>query len=322
MKKADPLPLDKVRLVKLKNRRSKVNVDMLSRVCPPGAYFRTWFHSLPNVLAAKDLRIVVDRIADATLNGREVILAMGAHPIKVGLNPVIIELVRRGVITGIAMNGAGIIHDVEIAMVGQTSEDVEKELEDGSFGMVDETGKFINNAIKLGAGQGIGLGETVGRRLKESNFQYKDLSIIFQAYTHGVPLTVHVAIGTDIIHCHPDMDGSAVGQCSHLDFRVFAGMISRLDGGVFINLGSAVILPEVFLKALSLSRNLGYNVKRFTAVNMDFIRHYRPMTNVVKRPTAHGGEGFTLIGHHEIMFPLLVMGIIERMSEKQETEGV
>ncbi len=321
MKKSEPLSFKEARLVRLKERKSKIKVDMMAGVCVPGVDFKSWFGSLPDVLAVKDLRTVVDRISDAVIHQRQVILGMGAHPIKVGLSPIIIELLGRGIITGISMNGAGIIHDTEMAMAGHTSEDVEKELEDGSFGMVEDTGSFLNNAIKRGAEQGLGLGEAVGRAISDGDFPYKHISILAQAYEKGVPVTVHVAIGTDIIHCHPSSDGSSIGKCSHLDFRIFAGLISSLEGGVFINLGSAVIIPEVFLKALSISRNLGYNIKNFTTVNMDFIKHYRPMMNVIKRPTSGGGDGFALVGHHEIMFPLLAMAVIERLKEKDTRKG-
>jgi hypothetical protein len=241
---------------------------------------------------------------------------MGAHAVKVGLNPVIIDLMKRGIVTGLAMNGAGIIHDAELAMVGHTSEDVAAHLGEGTFGMAEETGKFLNAAIKWGAEEGVGLGRAVGASLVKEGFTFNHYSLLARAFELEIPLTVHVAIGTDIIHFHPSVDGAAIGKTSHMDFRLFAGMVSGLENGVFINLGSAVIMPEVFLKALSLVRNLGHPLKKLTTVNMDFNRHYRPMTNVVQRPTLEGGEGYALVGHHEIMFPLLAAAVIDGIKEK------
>ena len=254
---------------------------------------------------------MVNSIIRAVQSKRLVILGMGAHPIKVGLNPLILDLLDRGVISALAMNGAGIIHDTELAMAGHTSEDVAVQIEDGKFGMAEETGRFLNEAIAEGAKKGYGLGRAVGAGLVQKDCPYSRYSLLVRAFNLDIPVTVHVAIGTDTIHFHPSVEGASIGQTSHMDFRIFAKLVSDLEGGVFINLGSAVILPEVFLKALSLVRNLGYEVKDFTAVNMDFIRHYRPMTNVVHRPTLHGGNGYSIVGHHEIMFPLLAAAVIE-----------
>ena len=272
-----------------------------------------WFERLPDILAGSDFKKLVNRLTMAAKDKKTIILSMGAHTIKIGLSPVILDLMERGIITGLAMNGAGIIHDLEVAMVGATSEYVDSELPHGKFGMAKETGEFLNMAIREGAKKGDGLGYCVGKSVLEASFPYNKFSLLAGAARMDVPLTVHVAIGTDIIHFHPAVDGSAIGKTSHLDFRIFATLVSHLEGGVYINLGSAVILPEVFLKALTLVRNLGFNVKRFTTVDMDFIRHYRPMNNVVKRPTLEGGEGFSLTGHNEIMFPLLVAAMIESL---------
>jgi len=269
------------------------------------------------VLAARDLREVVQSIVRARKNGRPVILGMGAHPIKVGLSPIIINLMSRGVITGIALNGAGIIHDFELAYAGKTSEIVEDVISDGSFGMTKETAEFLNAAIRKGFDEGIGLGEAVGREIVSSSFPHKDLSILASGVRLDVPVTVHVAVGTDVIHMHPQADGAAIGACSLRDFRIFARLISELEGGVYINLGSAVILPEVFLKAVSLVRNLGYTLDRFTTLNMDFKSHYRPQVNVVNRPPGTGGKGYNIIGHHEIMFPLLAALVIEKLEREQ-----
>jgi hypothetical protein len=238
---------------------------------------------------------------------------MGAHVIKVGLGPVLLDLMERGIISGIAMNGAGIIHDLEVAMVGATSEDVDKELHQGLFGMARETGEFLNKAIREGARKGNGLGYSVGKSMLDEGFPYNNYSILAGAARMGIPVTVHVAIGTDIIHVHPTVDGASIGKASHLDFRIFASLVSQLEGGVYINLGSAVILPEVFLKAFTLVKNLGFTLRHFTTVDMDFMRQYRPLTNVVKRPTSEGGEGFSLTGHHEIMIPLLAAALIQNL---------
>jgi hypothetical protein len=253
--------------------------------------------------------------AKARRDGRQVLIGMGAHPIKVGLNPVLIDLMRRGLITGLAVNGAGIVHDAEIAMVGRTSEDVEEVLGCGRFGMARETGEFLNAAISWGADQGLGLGEAVGRRLLAVDFPHKDLSLLAAAAELQLPLTVHVAVGTDIIHLHPSVDPEALGATTHRDFRLFAALVSELSEGVYLNLGSAVIMPEVFLKALTLARNLGHQVEPLTTVNLDFIQHYRPLTNVVRRPTHGTGRGYALTGHHELLLPLLAAMVIEEMED-------
>jgi hypothetical protein len=261
------------------------------------------------------LREVAAAWVTARRGGRQVLLGLGAHPIKVGLNPILIDLMRRNLITGLALNGAGIVHDAEIAMVGRTSEDVDQVLGCGRFGMARETAEFINAAIAWGAGQGLGLGEAVGRRLLESDFPFKDLSLLAVAADLSLPLTVHVAVGTDIIHLHPSVNPEALGATTHLDFRLFAALVSQLSEGVYLNLGSAVIMPEVFLKAVTLARNLGHAVAPLTTVNLDFVQHYRPLTNVVRRPTAEAGRGYALTGHHELLLPLLAALVIEEMEE-------
>ncbi|NVM56752.1 MAG: hypothetical protein HWN51_01340, partial [Desulfobacterales bacterium] len=226
---------------------------------------------------------------------------------------VVVDMMERGVFTAIAMNGAGIIHDVELAMIGKTSEDVLEGLEHGAFGMAKDSADFLNRAITKAGKEGLGLGEAVGRAIIEENLPFGKESILATALRLQIPATVHVAIGTDILHIHHGFDPEAAGKASHLDFRLFASVVATLEDGVYMNVGSAVILPEVFLKALTLVRNMGYKVDRFTAVNMDFIQHYRATTNVVNRPTSKGGKGYTLIGHHEIMFPLLAAAVIERI---------
>jgi hypothetical protein len=316
MTKWDPISLDGIRTYPLKERASKIGIDNFGKPWVSGGYMLDWINALPRVLAGQDFRKIAEKIVSAVKSKKIVILAMGAHPIKVGLNPVIIDLMERGVISGLAMNGAGIIHDAELAMAGHTSEDVAAGIKDGEFGMAEETGVFLNAAISEGAEKGMGLGRAVGAMLIRENFPYNRFSLLARAFDLDIPVTVHVAIGTDIIHFHPTVDGASIGKTSHLDFRIFAGLVSRMEGGVFINLGSAVIMPEVFLKALTLARNLGHNVKDITTINMDFIKGYRPMTNVVQRPTLDGGEGYSLFGHHEIMFPLLAAAVIEGMEER------
>ncbi|MBL7175678.1 MAG: hypothetical protein ISS66_07605 [Desulfobacteraceae bacterium] len=316
MTNVNPISLDRVKSYPLRERKSKVTIDDFGKPWRFGGNMGLWIKSLPKILAGNDFRVVVEKIVGAAQSGNIIILAMGAHAIKVGLNPVILDLLDRGIISGLAMNGAGIIHDTELAMVGHTSEDVDTQIGGGKFGMAEETGRFLNMAIAEGANKDYGLGRAVGAMLVKEKFPHNRLSLLARAFELDIPLTVHVAIGTDTIHFHPSADGPSIGKTSHLDFRIFAGLVSNLEGGVIINLGSAVIMPEVFLKALTVVRNLGHEVKQFTSVNMDFIQHYRPMTNVVHRPTREGGEGYSLIGHHEIMFPLLAAAVIEGLEEK------
>ncbi len=312
-RRISPISLEGLQTYSISERPSKVSAEDFSSPWVKGGSFAQWVERLPDILGAKDLVEVADCIAGAVERGREVVLAMGAHPIKVGLSPIIINLMERNVITAIAMNGACIIHDLEIAMVGRTSEDVGAVLGEGKFGMAEETASVLNRAIQRAAREDAGLGEMVGRVFLEEKFPYNNISILAMAHKLGVPATVHVAIGTDIIHCHSSFDGAGAGRASHYDFRVFTSVVAGLEGGVFINLGSAVIMPEVFLKAITVARNLGHEVRKFTTVNMDFIRQYRPMTNVVHRPTQEGGKGYSLIGHHEIMFPLLAAAVIESL---------
>ncbi len=315
MTKWNPISLEGIKTYPLGERSSKVSIEDFGRPWSKGGDMREWLGSLPGILAGSDFRRVADNIAKAAKSKKMVILGIGAHVIKVGLSPLIIDLMERGIISALAMNGAGIIHDAEVAMVGHTSEDVDSRLGEGRFGMAEETGRYLNRAIKEGAGRGKGLGEAVGSMLLREKFPNNRFSLLARGLELNIPVTVHVAIGTDTIHFHPDTEGDSLGKTSHLDFRIFADLVSRLEGGVFINMGSAVIIPEVFLKALTLVRNLGHNVKRFTTLNMDFIKGYRPMTNVVNRPTLEGGEGYALVGHHEIMFPLLAAAVIEALDE-------
>lgn len=309
--KDSKLDLTKLKTYCLKDRKSKVSIYDLAKTYSKGMSFSDFVGTLPGFLAAKDLREFVKLLLNSRQNQRPVILAMGAHPIKVGLSPLIIDLIERNIITAIATNGAALIHDFELAYQGHTSEDVEVELKDGSFGMAKDTAEFINRAITEGVAKGFGIGRSMGEKLSSSNFEHLNRSLFYCCYKKGIPATVHVAIGTDIIHMHPNANGSAIGEGSLRDFRLFTEVLADLQGGVFINLGSAVIMPEVFLKALTVVRNLGFTVTDFTTANFDFIQHYRPSVNVLRRPTQTGGRYFAFTGHHEIMFPLLYAMIVE-----------
>ncbi|MCG6551674.1 MAG: hypothetical protein L7F77_05055 [Candidatus Magnetominusculus sp. LBB02] len=304
-----------VKRYSLKGRASKVALEKIGRPYGRGGRFEDFLASLPGILAASDLMAAALRIVQARADGHPVILGMGAHPIKVGLSPVIIDLMERGVITAVATNGASIVHDFELAFAGFTSEDVAAELCRGQFGMAEETGVMLNQAIVRGVEKGLGLGKAIGSFiLHDKGMKYKEISIFARACELEVPVTVHVAVGTDIIHMHPEADGGAIGQGSLRDFRLLATLLGRLEGGVFINLGSAVIIPEVFMKALNLARNTSSpenKIECFTAINMDFISHYRAQANVLKRPAGNSGTAINLIGHHEIMFPLLAAAIKE-----------
>jgi hypothetical protein len=312
-----PLSLEGLKTSSIKRRKSLVSVHGFARPISAQSSFKSFLYSLPDFLAAKEFREAVGRIGQAHRNGKPVILGMGAHPIKVGLSPLIVHLMERGILQAVAMNGAGIIHDFEIAFVGKTSEEVSSRIGRGAFGMAEETGQKVNEAINEGWKKGWGFGRSVGEMILRGKFAHRKMSITAAGARLGIPVTVHVAIGTDIIHMHPQARGEAIGGGSHRDFRLFARVVSQIEGGVYLNLGSAVILPEVFLKALSLVRNLGYRVKNFTTVDMDFISHYRPITNVVQRPHLAGGKGFHLTGHHEIMFPLLCAAILEEILHRR-----
>lgn len=313
--KFPPIDLTRVVTYSLKQRKSKVAAEMLGVPWQAQGKMRDFLDSLPRTLSAADLREIVQRIAAAVRAQRPVVLGMGAHPLKVGLSPLIIDLLERGVLSAVAMNGAGIIHDFELAYHGETSEDVAEALGNGSFGMARETGEFLNSAIRTGVAQaGVGIGRAVGEQMRAAGLPYVHLSVLAACARLDVPACVHVAIGTDIIHMHPQAEGAAIGEGSLRDFHLLTAVVAQLEGGVFINLGSAVIIPEVFLKAISLARNLGHTINAFTTVDLDFARHYRPAMNIVSRPTQQGGRGFHLTGHHEILFPLLCAAVIEELA--------
>jgi hypothetical protein len=310
LKAPSPLDFSKVRTYPLRMRRSMVAKQLVATPPRRGMRVARFLAGLPDILAARDFRAAAHGIAARHRAGKHIVLGMGAHPIKVGLSPLIIDLMQRGILSGVAMNGAAIIHDFEMAYAGVTSEDVAANLAHGRFGMAEETGRFLNAAIAA-AGPDQGLGEAVGNRFRQARFANTELSILAAGARLGGPVTVHVAIGTDIIHMHPGADGAAIGAASLRDFRRLAAVVAGLHGGVFINLGSAVVIPEVFVKALNLARNLGKRVDRLMTIDMDFIRHYRPQVNVVERPTAAHGRGYHFTGHHEIMFPLLCAAVLE-----------
>ena len=307
-----PFDLSQVRTYSLRERPSKVRAEEFAKPPRGGARFSEFLDSLPDILGARDLKQVVARIVEARRRDRPVVLGMGAHVIKVGLSPVVIHLLETGSVTAVAMNGAGIVHDFEVAYAGFTSEDVDAALGEGAFGMAEETGRLVNQAIHDGLGQGFGIGRAVGAFLNRLKPPHLPLSILAAADRLDLPATVHVALGTDIVHMHPAASGAEIGEASHRDFRTLTSVVADLDGGgVYLNVGSAVILPEVFLKAVTLVRNRGLKLEGLTTVNLDFLQHYRPLTNVVRRPVKGVGQGFALTGHHEILLPLLAFALAD-----------
>ena len=308
-KELKPIDLKKVKTYSIKKRKNLFKSEQFGKPIE-SKDFNKFIDSLPKVLAANDLRNVIDNIVKAHKKTRPVVLALGAHVIKCGLSPLVIDLMKRGIITAVAMNGSGAIHDYEISLIGETSEDVSHSLKDGSFGMAKETAEAIQAAAAV---PDSGLGRALGNKiLKDKNKHRKD-SILAVGAQLKIPVTVHVAVGTDIIHMHPCVSGSDIGESSHIDFKLLCSVVAGLEGGVWLNVGSAVIMPEVFLKAITVARNLGRKVRDFTTVNMDMIQHYRPQMNVVKRPTTHG---YSITGHHEIMLPLLRLGILAGLKKR------
>lgn len=305
----DPIDLRGLRTYPLASRPSKVTVRDFARPLSPAeaAQVMGLVESLPQLLAADSLRAVATAVKAARAAGRAIIWGIGGHVVKTGLAPILIDLMRRGYVTAIATNGSGIIHDFEIALAGWTSEDVDTALGSGDFGMAEETGRLINEAIRDGVASSCGVGESVGRLLVDTEPPFGDYSYLHEAYRRRIPVTAHLTIGADIIHLHTAADGAALGAASHRDFRLFTALVRDLNGGgVYLNLGSAVTMPEIFLKAVTTVRNLGFELSDFTTANFDFLQHYRPQTNVVRRPVANGaGKGYSLTGHHEIMIPLL-----------------
>ncbi|HYK87577.1 MAG TPA: hypothetical protein VE398_02325 [Acidobacteriota bacterium] len=307
-----PFDLNCVSTYALKDRHSKVEVSSFGRPHVKGDSVSEFLNGFPAMLGAQNLRDLAHAIVRARSEGKAILWGLGGHVIKTGLSPVMIDLMDRGLVTGVALNGSGIIHDFEIALIGSTSEDVEAQLETGSFGMAEETGRGINQAISDGIADGLGIGESLGRHLSFLRPQFGKYSLLVQAYARGIPVTVHVTLGADIVHNHPSVSPSDIGEGSHRDFRLFARLVAGLNGGgVYLNCGSAVTLPEVFLKCVSLVRNSGVVVEDFTTANLDFLQHYRPTENVIKRPVKKSGRGIALTGHHEILIPLLAAWLVE-----------
>jgi hypothetical protein len=312
-----PLDFAGLKTVPLRERGGKVDIADFASVYRAGSGVAGWLDSLPRILAGNSFRAVVDALVVARRCERAIVWGLGGHVVKCGLAPVVIDLMRRGYVTAFALNGAAAIHDFEIALAGHTSEDVEAVLPDGRFGAAEETGREMNRAIAEGDREGLGMGEALGRWLDSGAApEHAASSLLLQAYRHGTPVTVHVAIGTDTPHTHPAADAAAIGSASHRDFRLLSAYLADLnDGGVYLNVGSAVVLPEVFLKAVSAVRNLGHPLANFTTADFDFLQHYRPRVNVVERPHAgSGGAGYAITGHHELTIPLLAAALIERDS--------
>jgi len=311
------LDFSKIKTVSLSSRDSKVQLSDLASVPRPGANFAEFLNSLPDILKAKDLHALVDKIAEAVEQDKPRIVLFGAHVIKCGLGPYLIECMKQGILTALAGNGATAIHDFEIAIQGATSEDVGKGLADGTFGMAEETGKWMNEAAKEGAEKDIGFGEALAQKMEALDLPHREDSVVYNAYKLGIPMTVHVALGTDIIHQHPEASGEAIGKTSFTDFRKLTGEVANLEGGgVVLNLGSAVIMPEVFLKALTVARNLKDGVHGFSTANFDMNQSYRPHHNIVSRPTETGGTGYSFTGHHELLLPLFLYAVLERCKKK------
>ncbi|HEX8180811.1 MAG TPA: hypothetical protein VF525_14775 [Pyrinomonadaceae bacterium] len=307
-----PLDLDEVNTYPLAARPSKVTAADFAQPITPDASLKDFLGALPNILAVRSLREVAAQVRRARALKRPVIWGIGGHVVKTGLAPVIIDLLRQGFVSAIAANGSVLVHDAEMALVGSTSEDVDATLGAGAFGAAEETGRLLNEAAQAGARAQVGLGEALGRRLAEMQPPHAHLSLLCAAYAARVPFTAHLSIGADIAHFHPSVDGASLGATTHTDFRLLAALVRRLDGGgVYLNVGSAVVLPEVFLKAVTLVRNLGHPLADFTTANFDFIQSYRPLTNVVRRPVSDGaGRGYSITGHHELMIPLLAAEIL------------
>ena len=293
------LDFSKIKTISIKERKNKVKLDNLIK--PENSEV---------LINSKEINELSDKIVISHKNKKQIIFMIGAHVIKVGMSLLVIDLMKKGVIKHIAMNGAGPIHDFELALIGETSEYVEQTIEDGTFGMIEETGEILNDAIKEGAKNNYGMGYAIGKKINDLNLPNKEYSILYNAHKLNIPATVHVAIGTDIIHQHPSCDGAAVGKTSYNDFKIFAESVSKLEDGVILNIGCAVILPEVFLKALTIARNLGFKVEKITTANLDMMDHYRPRENVVHRPTSLGGKGFIIIENHEKTMPTLHRKII------------
>ena len=320
MKREFPsLKFDDIRTIPIATRQNKVRVDDLNLPIRAGMRLSEWLDSLPHQLVADDLRALVRQLGLIVRNDGLIVAMLGGHVIKVGLGPLFIQMMESGVIGAVAMNGAASIHDFELAYAGGTSEDVGETLRTGEFGMARETGELMNRAIAEHAE--LGMGAAIGKAIIDGAFPHEDVSVVAAAYRLGIPATVHVAIGTDIIHQHPSSDGVALGRATFADFQRFAAVVAQLDGGAVLNFGSAVLMPEVFLKALTIARNLGHRVAEFVAADFDMIRQYRPSENVVRRPTNMGGAGYLFTGHHELMIPLLFAAVLDALDGPDPTSN-
>ncbi|BCS51726.1 hypothetical protein [Geobacter sp. SVR] len=313
--KIQPIDLSGVKTYPIAERRNKVSIarDFAGDITA-GMSVASLVAALPHQLGGESFKAVVETVVSAREKGRPVVIAIGGHVVKCGLQPVLKRLIEADVITAVAMNGSASIHDYEISLIGETSEDVGAVLHCGTFGMAEETGRDINRALKAGLPEGLGYGRALGRFIVDNDNPHREFSLLACCHEKGIPATVHAAVGTDIIHQHPDCDGAVLGEATFTDFRLFTAVVATLgNGGVFLNIGSAVIMPEVFLKALSIAQNMGHHVDHFTTANFDMTQHYRPLQNVVKRPTAGDSRGLTITGHHEIMIPLLAAAILDRL---------
>ena len=308
------IDFSEIKTIPFEKRKSRVSIESFARIYEPPKEFSTFIDNLPDLFIGKDFKELIQAIVTAHEKGKTILFLMGAHVIKCGLSPLLIDLLKRKVVTALAINGGGAIHDFEIALFGKTSEDVQEGLKDGSFGMVEETGRWMNEAIQEGSQNEMGMGEALGKKIFEKGGRYGNYSLLATGITLKHPVTVHVAIGTDIIHQHPSANGEAIGKTSFKDFQILTERVAGLEDGVVVNVGSAVLLPEVFLKAFTIARNLGHPIRNFTAANLDMIQHYRPNQNIVMRPTSEGGRGISITGHHEIMIPLLTAAIKARLS--------
>ena len=317
MKKYQPIDMSEIKTYSIKTRNNKVNVrEHFGKPAEAGMSCAGLLDAMPRLLGADSLRSVVDAIVQAREKGCPVVLAMGGHVIKCGLQPVLKSLIDADVITAVAMNGSATIHDFEVSLVGATSEEVGEVLHSGDFGFSDETGAGMNQALKAGLDKGLGFGQAIGEWIIDHQHPFREYSLLATCVEKGLPVTSHVAVGTDIIHQHPEMDGAVTGEMSFRDFKLITSVVADLgDGGVWLNVGSAVIMPEVFLKALSIAQNLVHHVDNFTTANFDMNQHYRPLQNVVKRPTSGGGKGYSIIGHHEINIPLLAVSILDKIGK-------
>jgi deoxyhypusine synthase len=313
-----PMDLARLKTYPIARRKNLVSVRDFAAPVEPGRELERFLKSFPHILAVREFRALASAIALAHRHRKEVVVAMGAHVLKTGCSPLLVDLIERGIVTAVALNGGGAIHDYELSLIGETSEDVAESLEDGSFGMAEETAKAMALAFKEGARTGQGLGHWLGHLIHAEKNPHEKISVLAAAHHKGIPATVHVAVGTDIVHMHPGTSGMALGESSLIDFRILCGVVSRLEGGVWINLGSAVLMPEVFVKALTVARNLGHAVRHFTAANLDMHQHYRPRVNVLARPR---GKAIALTGHHELLLPLLRAAVLCELHAEGNTKS-